>query len=223
MTSKDFFISYTGADRAWAEWIADTLERAGYSTVLQEWDFGPGENFIHRMNQALGESRRVLAVMSPAYFYSEYARDEWTAALVRDRGQVDRLLLVQVIRSQPPPLLASRSYIDLVGLENGWPWNGCWPVLGQAVSGPLAGCHFRVVASSEAGGPGRFPGLQPAVFNVPPRNLNFTGRGELLQSMRRDLGEAAGSAGVRAAAVHGLGGWPRLSWRSSMLTASQRL
>jgi hypothetical protein len=22
MTSKDFFISYTGADQAWAEWIA---------------------------------------------------------------------------------------------------------------------------------------------------------------------------------------------------------
>jgi phage replication-related protein YjqB (UPF0714/DUF867 family) len=57
MASKDFFISYTGADRAWAEWIADTLERAGYSTVLQEWDFRPGENFIHRMNQVLGESR----------------------------------------------------------------------------------------------------------------------------------------------------------------------
>jgi TIR domain len=35
MASKDFFISYTGADQVWAEWIADTLERAEYSTVLQ--------------------------------------------------------------------------------------------------------------------------------------------------------------------------------------------
>jgi TIR domain len=32
---RDFFISYTGADVAWAGWIADTLERAGYTTVLQ--------------------------------------------------------------------------------------------------------------------------------------------------------------------------------------------
>jgi len=32
---KDFFISYTTADKAWAEWIAWHLEEAGYSTVVQ--------------------------------------------------------------------------------------------------------------------------------------------------------------------------------------------
>jgi TIR domain len=32
---RDFFTSYTGADAEWAEWIADTLEQAGYTTVLQ--------------------------------------------------------------------------------------------------------------------------------------------------------------------------------------------
>jgi len=31
---KDFFISYTGADRQWAEWIAWHLEQAGYSTII---------------------------------------------------------------------------------------------------------------------------------------------------------------------------------------------
>jgi hypothetical protein len=31
----DFFISYTGVDRAWAEWIAWQLEAAGYTVVLQ--------------------------------------------------------------------------------------------------------------------------------------------------------------------------------------------
>ena len=34
---RDFFISYTGADVAWAEWIAQTLEDAGYQTVVQSW------------------------------------------------------------------------------------------------------------------------------------------------------------------------------------------
>ena len=50
MASKDFFISYTGADQAWAEWIADTLERDRYTTVLQAWDFRPGEAFVDRMH-----------------------------------------------------------------------------------------------------------------------------------------------------------------------------
>jgi hypothetical protein len=117
MASRDFFISYTGADQAWAEWIAETLERAGHSTVLQTWDFRPGENFIERMNEALVDAERVVAVLSPAYFRSEYARDEWTTALVRDRGEADRLLPVRVAPAELPPLLANRIYIDLVGVE----------------------------------------------------------------------------------------------------------
>jgi hypothetical protein len=38
----DFFISYTSADRAWAEWIAYVLEEEGLSVVVQAWDFRPG-------------------------------------------------------------------------------------------------------------------------------------------------------------------------------------
>lgn len=69
---------------------------AGLRTVLQAWDFRPGENFLRRMDEALAEADRVLAVLSPAYLWSEYARDEWTAALVHERGQPDRLLPVRV-------------------------------------------------------------------------------------------------------------------------------
>jgi hypothetical protein len=36
---KDFFISYNSADKGWAEWIAWQLEEAGYTTILQAWDF----------------------------------------------------------------------------------------------------------------------------------------------------------------------------------------
>ncbi len=32
---RDFFVSYTAADEAWARWIAVVLEQAGYTTVVQ--------------------------------------------------------------------------------------------------------------------------------------------------------------------------------------------
>jgi hypothetical protein len=44
--SVDFFVSYTSADRPWAEWIAWELEAVGYSTRLQPWDMQPGSNFV---------------------------------------------------------------------------------------------------------------------------------------------------------------------------------
>jgi TIR domain len=57
----DFFISYTAADRAWAEWIAWQLESERYTTVLQAWDFVPGENFVVRMRDALEQADRTIA------------------------------------------------------------------------------------------------------------------------------------------------------------------
>jgi hypothetical protein len=44
----DFFISYTGADTPWAEWIAWQLEDASYTTRLQAWDFRPGTTLCSR-------------------------------------------------------------------------------------------------------------------------------------------------------------------------------
>jgi tetratricopeptide (TPR) repeat protein len=203
----DFFISYTGADQVWAEWIADTLERAGRRTVLQAWDFRPGENFLQRMDEALAEADRVLAVLSPAYLRSEYGRDEWTAALVRDRGQSGRLLPVRVEACQLPPLLANRVYLDLAGLDEQ-----------SATQRLLAGIAPGRARSPEKppfpGSGGRtqdrvaqFPGRRPTIFHVPPRNPNFTGRGELLQVLRQHLAALPlASAVVQTQAIHGLGG-----------------
>src|SRR5689334_1144938 len=107
---KDFFISYTQADAAWAEWIAAELEQAGYSTVLQAWDFRPGANFVSEMHRALRIADRTIPVFSPSYFQSRYGEMEWTAAL-----RVDALIPVRVRDCQPEGLLGPIVYIDLVG------------------------------------------------------------------------------------------------------------
>ena len=48
----DFFVSYTSADRAWAEWIAYVLEEEGFSIIIQAWDFRPGSDFVLEMHKA---------------------------------------------------------------------------------------------------------------------------------------------------------------------------
>jgi TIR domain-containing protein len=63
---RDFFISYTQVNRPWAEWIAVQLEAAGYTTVLQAWDFRPGSDFLHQMQQATTTAERTIAVLSLA-------------------------------------------------------------------------------------------------------------------------------------------------------------
>jgi hypothetical protein len=65
--TKDFFVSRTGADAAWAQWIAWQLEAAGYSVVIQDWDFGPGGNFVHKMQQAVTDAKRTIAILTALF------------------------------------------------------------------------------------------------------------------------------------------------------------
>ena len=81
---RDFFISYTAVDDAWARWIAVELERAGYTTVVQAFDFRPGADFMHQMQQATESAGRTIAVLSSAYFGSRFAESEWRVAFARD-------------------------------------------------------------------------------------------------------------------------------------------
>ncbi|WP_300450466.1 toll/interleukin-1 receptor domain-containing protein [Accumulibacter sp.] len=115
---KDFFLSYNQADRDWAEWIAWQLEEAGYSTVIQAWDFAAGGNFVLEMDRAAKEARGTVAVLSENYFSALYTQPEWAAAFAQDpTGAQRQLIPVRVRECTPAGLLAAITYIDLVGLE----------------------------------------------------------------------------------------------------------
>ena len=58
---KDFFISYNQKDRQWAEWIAWQLEEAGFTTVIQAWDFTG--NWVLQMDNAMRSTDRTIAVL----------------------------------------------------------------------------------------------------------------------------------------------------------------
>ena len=81
---KDFFISYTGTDVDWAEWIAEQLEAAGYTTVYQKRDFNAGGNFVAQMHQAMRQTKRTIAVLSPEYLEARFTLSEWAEAFRRD-------------------------------------------------------------------------------------------------------------------------------------------
>jgi TIR domain len=113
---KDFFVSYNKADRDWAAWVSWELERAGYSVIVQSWDFLPGENFVLRMHEATEHSSRTIAILSPDYLTAEFTQPEWAAAFQRDpTGKEGRLLPIRVRPCQLPGIFLQLVYLDLVG------------------------------------------------------------------------------------------------------------
>ena len=114
----DFFISYNSADRGWAEWIAWQLEEAGYTTVLQAWDFVPGSNFVVEMDKAAQQPKRTIAVLSPSYLAASFTKPEWASALAGDPTGVKRKLVpVRVVDCDVRGLLGQVVYLDLAGLD----------------------------------------------------------------------------------------------------------
>jgi len=115
---KDFFVSYNSVDKQWAEWIAWILEEAGYSVVIQAWDFRPGANFVLEMHKAAQFTKNTIAVLSENYLKSVFAQPEWAAALLRDpNGNQRTLIPIRVGQCKPTGLLAATVYVDLVGLS----------------------------------------------------------------------------------------------------------
>ncbi len=197
---KDFFISYTRADRHWAEWIAWQLQEAGYSVVIQAWHFRDGENFIANIDQALKEAKVTLAVLTPKYFESRYTKAEWTAAF--DKGN---LLPVRVADFAVEGVLRSLGYIDLASLKEPAAKEALLSRLNLPGKPPTAP-PFPSISPVERSLPKqpRFPEALPPIWNIPhQRNPNFVGRDELLDRIRETLTSEKAAA---LTAIHGLGG-----------------
>src|SRR5215813_3182981 len=113
----DFFISYTQADRAWAEWVAWILEEDGHRVLVQAWDFVPGSNWIQSMQDGTRDAARTIAILSGDYLMSVYGSAEWQAAWASDpSGAARKLLTVRVADCDRPGLLAGVVGFDLFGL-----------------------------------------------------------------------------------------------------------
>jgi tetratricopeptide (TPR) repeat protein len=121
----EYFISRTGVDAVWAQWIAHELEDAGFTTFLQDWDFLPGKSFVENMRRG-AECPVTIAVASQKYWEALFAQLEWEAAFVK-RG----LLIVRVQPCDIPDLLAPSVYVDLFGKEE----NEARSLLLEAVKG----------------------------------------------------------------------------------------
>ncbi|HEX4374218.1 MAG TPA: toll/interleukin-1 receptor domain-containing protein [Puia sp.] len=111
---EDFFISYNKADKVWAEGLANWLDQAMFSTILQEQDFVAGSNFVSEMHNALKNTKRLIMVLSPDYLSAKFPEAEWTAAFASNPTM---LIPVRVRECQPDGLLKPIVYIDLINLS----------------------------------------------------------------------------------------------------------
>lgn len=189
-TQKPLFISYNSADRGWAEWIAWQLEDAGYSTVIQAWDFRPGSNFVQDMDTAIQNAERTVAVLSPNYLNALYTQSEWSAAFSRDpKGELGILLPVLVQKCELKGLLAQIVYIDLCEQGDTEARERLLAGVRRSRAKPSSAPAFPGSSSQHTiPAPPHFPGALPPIWNVPyPRDPFFIGGEHVLANIHSAL------------------------------------
>jgi 3',5'-cyclic AMP phosphodiesterase CpdA len=189
-TRKDFFVSYTKADRAWARWIAWQLQAAGWSVVLDVWDFDAGCNWVVEMDRAARQAERTVLVLSPDLLESSFPVAEWAAAFAGDpRGQKRRLVPVRVRECRPEGLLGQVVYLDLVGISDS---AAATKLLLDGLRGetrPATEPPFPAATTTDEP---RFPGAVQAVDLVHLADLRIgahVSAADLRQALAKDLGQ----------------------------------
>lgn len=106
---RNFFISHSGADTEYAEWIAWVLEEAGYSILIDSWDFPKGKGFVDCMNDGLMDCEQMIAVASPEYWNANYTNVEWKYFFqLESEHKTIRLFLVVIQPSAVPLVLRDK-------------------------------------------------------------------------------------------------------------------
>src|SRR3954452_24240664 len=185
---RHFFISFTGADRPWARWLARTLTEAGYTYWFQDQDFaGPVPDSIIKAHL---ESERTILLLSDAYEKSGYCASEWQMRYQQDpRGTEDRLIPFRAGPCTPNPLLGRIAFHDLFDKDESAARE---LVLGRLRKAVEPGHRVRL-------GEAPFP-FAAAPFPAPDHNLPraagpFVGRADELASLASRLAESGRAVG----------------------------
>jgi CO dehydrogenase nickel-insertion accessory protein CooC1 len=193
------YLSYTPEDRMWADWIEAVLTRAGFRVIPRStMATAPLASLDLQAERELQNSPRAIAVLSSAYMHSPEARSVWKALLAADAAGTHRQLVpVRVSEVRLAELFTDYPGVDLARLDADQATTKLLWALDRPAQPPGSG-------SGQAGIP-RFPGKVPAIWNVPARNADFTGRAAILERLRDKLA-GGGVTIVVAQALYGLGG-----------------
>ncbi|MEU4623651.1 FxSxx-COOH system tetratricopeptide repeat protein [Actinoplanes sp. NPDC023801] len=191
---RKIFISYVGADRAWAEWARWHLEAAGFAAELTSAEWVPIDSSFEGKNELPWLSDPVLLLLSKASTVPGFMADYIAARLTRGRPDPDNLIPLHIDNVDLSSTnWALRFVPSVAGLDSAEAVQLLLDTVGS-VLGPPPG-----PASKGAGSGPRLPGSLPPVWNLSRRNSAFIGRDDVLNPVHDVLSQP----GARVA-VHGL-------------------
>jgi hypothetical protein len=115
MTSgKKVFISYSHADREFAERFATALRAHGQDVWFDAWEIGPGDSIVTKIfEEGLRSAAAFAVVLSKDSAQSRWVRDELNLATVRRIEDLTRVIPVLKEDVELPTALRALHWVDM--------------------------------------------------------------------------------------------------------------
>ena len=196
------FISYIAADVIWADWVARVLMLAGYDVTPQDWRFVADQDLARRASEVRESNDCILLLISTAFAASPYSGEDWMAQLARAVQDPRQILPLQVEESELPTSLARYATVDVSGRT---PMLAAMQLVhelgrrGFSAARRLRPTDNSVVAQD-------YPGARPGIWNLLPRNHNFTNRLDTLGQVCQVLQASFDGGRLATCSLHGIAG-----------------
>ena len=161
------------------------------------------------MHQAAIDAEKTLLVLSEDYLNAEFTQPEWSTAFADDPKSLKRKIIpIRVRECQPRGLLRPIVYVDLVGLESDDARKAILEALPDRLKPDTEPSFPTSEIAQTTKEPPEFPTpLLSKPWNVPyERNTFFTGREEILKTLRQQLNQDKAAVLSQIQAISGLGG-----------------
>jgi hypothetical protein len=147
------FISYSREDFGFVEQLIHALAaRLPDAEIFYDKLIPPGESFVKVLSSAIEQADVFLAVLSPDYVASSWAREEVNVALAQMVEKRTRLLPLLFRPCHVPPLLATLSWIDFTSDYEAAFSRLMWGITGQrptAAKGEEPGKPVKAIDPTE--------------------------------------------------------------------------
>ena len=110
--SFDVFISYAHADYEWVKVLANNLHQSGLTVFFDEWEIGPGDVLVHKLDAGILNARNGALIVSPTALSRPGVQEEYAAMMTRVVAGQQHLIPVLLADADMPPMLASRVWVD---------------------------------------------------------------------------------------------------------------
>jgi TIR domain len=112
------FLSHSWSDNARVRPLAVALRAHGVDVWFDQWEMGPGDSLVQKINEGLEQCAVFLVALSAASVASNWVREELSAAVVRRIEDHARLIPVRLDDTPVPAVIRHLSYVPLDPLDD---------------------------------------------------------------------------------------------------------